>query len=138
MLRPYVTAKFWIIFFTSLYGLGHPSQRATKPLINTRFVWHGMNIDVANWCRSCKSWQTSKISCHNKPFFGKITEQTERSDCVPIDIVSPLQYCDGFKYLLTCVNRFTHMPEAYSGSQSQTTRRGRASCSLWYAPVAND
>ena len=25
----------------------------------------------------------------------------------------------------------------YSGSQSHTTRRGRASCSLWYAPVAN-
>ena len=26
---------------------------------------------------------------------------------------------------------------AYSGSQSHTTRRGRASCSLWYAPVSN-
>ena len=26
---------------------------------------------------------------------------------------------------------------AYSGSQSHTTRRGRASCSLWYGPVAN-
>ena len=26
---------------------------------------------------------------------------------------------------------------SYSGSQSHTTRRGRASCSLWYAPVAN-
>ena len=25
----------------------------------------------------------------------------------------------------------------YSGSQSHTTRRGWASCSLWYAPVAN-
>ena len=25
----------------------------------------------------------------------------------------------------------------YSGSRSHTTRRGRASCSLWYAPVAN-
>ena len=25
----------------------------------------------------------------------------------------------------------------YSGSQSHTTRRGRDSCSLWYAPVAN-
>ena len=25
----------------------------------------------------------------------------------------------------------------YSGSQSHTTRRGRAPCSLWYAPVAN-
>ena len=26
---------------------------------------------------------------------------------------------------------------SYSGSQSHTTRRGRALCSLWYAPAAN-
>ena len=32
----------------------------------------------------------------------------------------------------TCVTN-----PGYSGSQSHTTRRGRASCSLWYALVAN-
>ena len=48
--RTYVTAKFRRKVFTSLHGLGHPSHRATKPLINTRFVWNGINIDVANWC----------------------------------------------------------------------------------------
>ena len=49
---PYVTAKFLKQVFLNLQGLGHPSHRATKPLINTRFVWHGMNIDIAKWCRS--------------------------------------------------------------------------------------
>ena len=39
--------------FLNLHGLGHPSHRATKPLINSRFVWHGMNIDIAKWCYSC-------------------------------------------------------------------------------------
>ena len=29
------------------------------------------------------------------------------------------------------------LQQLYSGSQSHTTRRDRASCSLWYAPVAN-
>ena len=52
--RPYITAKFRRKVFSNLHGLGHPSHRATKPLINTRFVWHGMNIDIAKWCRSCK------------------------------------------------------------------------------------
>ena len=37
--RPYITAKFRRKVFTNLHGLGHPSHRATKPLINTRFVW---------------------------------------------------------------------------------------------------
>ena len=110
--RPYITAKFRRKVFSNLHGLGHPSHRATKPLINTRFVWHGMNIDIAKWCRSCKGCQTAKVSCHNTPVFGKFTEPTEIFDLVHIDIVGPLPYANGFRYLLTCVARFTRWPEA--------------------------
>ena len=111
-IRPYVTAKFRKQVFSNLHGLGHPSHRATKPLINTRFVWHGMNIDIAKWCRSCDGCQTAKISRHNKPVFGKFDEPTERFDYIHLDIVGPLPYADGFRYLLTCVDRFTPWPEA--------------------------
>ena len=51
--RPYVTEKFRRKILNSLHGLGHTSHRATKPLINSRFVWHKMNTDIANWCRYC-------------------------------------------------------------------------------------
>ena len=71
-----------------------------------------MNIDVANWCRSCKGCQTANVSRHNRPVFGKFTEPTERFNHVHIDIVGLLPYSDSFKYLLTCVERFTHWPEA--------------------------
>ena len=107
--RPYLTEKFRKTVFLNLHGLGHPSHRATKPLIKTRFVWHGMKIDITKWCRSC---QTAKISGHNQPVFGKFTEPTERFDHLHIDIVGPLPYADGFRYLLTCVDRFTRWPEA--------------------------
>ena len=110
--RPYVTQKFRKQVFTSLHGLGHPSHRATRPLINTRFIWQGMNKDVAQWCRTCKGCQTAKVSRHNKPVFGKFTEPTERFDHVHVDLVGPLPYSAGFKYLLTCVDRFTRWPEA--------------------------
>ena len=95
--RPYLTAKFRRKVFSNLHGLGHPSHRATKPLINTRFVWHGMNIDIARWCRTCKGCQTAKVSRHNTPVFGKFTEPTERFDHVHVDIVGPLPYADGFR-----------------------------------------
>ena len=110
--RPYLTERFRKTVFLNLHGLGHPSHRATKPLINTRFVWHGMNIDIDKWCRSCKGCQTAKISRHNGPVFGKFTEPTERFDHVHIDIVGPLPYTDGFRYLLTCIDQFTRWPEA--------------------------
>ena len=44
--RPYVTSKFHRQIFTSSHGLGHQLHRATKPLINTRYIWHGINKDV--------------------------------------------------------------------------------------------
>ena len=39
-------------------------------------------------------------------------EPPERFDHVHIDIVGPLPYANGFRYLLTCVDRFTRWPEA--------------------------
>ena len=71
-----------------------------------------MNIDIAKWCRSYKRCQTAKVSRHNTPVFGNFTEPTERFDHVHIDIVGPLPYANGFRYLLTCVDRFTRWPEA--------------------------
>ena len=111
-IRPYITAKFRKNVFSNLHGLGHPSHKATRPLINTRFVWHGMNIDIAKWCRSCKDCQTAKISRHIEPVFGKFAEPTERFDHVHINIVGPLPYANSFRYLLTCVDCFTRWPEA--------------------------
>ena len=111
-IRPYVTEIFRKQVFSNLHGLGHPSHRATKLLINTRFVWHGVNIDIAKWCRSCKGCQTAKISRYNKPVFGKFDEPTERFAHIHIDIVGPFPYADVFRYLLTCVDRFTRWPGA--------------------------
>ena len=71
-----------------------------------------MNSAIANWCRSCTGCQTAKVSRHNRPVFGKFEEPTERFDHVHVDLVGPLPYSDSFKYLLTCVDRFTRWPEA--------------------------
>ena len=77
-IRPYITAIFRKNVFSNLHGLGHPSHRATKPLNNTRYVWHGMNIDIPKSCRSCKGCQTANISRDNRPVFGKFAGPTER------------------------------------------------------------
>ena len=71
-----------------------------------------MNTDIANWCRYCTGCQTAKVSRHNSPVLGTFEEPTERFDHVHVDFVGPLPYSDGFKYLLTCADRFTRWPDA--------------------------
>ena len=134
-IRPYITAKFRKQVFSNLHGLGHPSYRATKPLINTQFVWHGLNIHIAKWCRSCKGCQTAKVSRHNKPVFGKFDKPTERFDHVHIDIVGTLPYADGFRYLLTCVDRFTRWPEAIPLVDIRAETVADAFISRWIAQL---
>ena len=56
--------------------------------------------------------QAAKVSRQTRPVFGKFEEPTERFDHVHVDLVGPLPYFEGFKYLLTCVDRFTRWPEA--------------------------
>ena len=92
-----------------------------------------MNIDIAKWCRSCKGCQTAKISRHNKPVFGKFSEPTERFDHVHIDIVRSLPKSDGFKSLLTCVDRFTRWPEANSSVDIRAETVADAFFSGWIA-----
>ena len=45
-------------------------------------------------------------------FFGNFTERTGRLNRFHVDIVGPLPYSHGFKYLFTCVDRFTRWLEA--------------------------
>ena len=77
--RPNVPEKFRRKVFNSLHGLGHPSHRATKPLINSSFVWHKMKSDIANWCRYCTGCQTAKVSRHNRPVFGSLRSRLRGS-----------------------------------------------------------
>ena len=92
-----------------------------------------MNIDVANWCRSCKGCQTVKVSRHNKSAFVKLTEPKERFDLVHVVIVGPLLYSDGSKYLLTCVDHFTHWPDAITLVDIKAERVADAFFSRWIA-----
>ena len=92
-----------------------------------------MNIDIAKLCRSCKGCQTAKISRHNKLDFGKFDEPTERFDHIHIDIVGPLPYANGFRYLLTCVDHFTRWPEAKPLVDIRAERVADAFFSGWIA-----
>ena len=62
--RPIIPPGFRRHVFDLTHNLSHPSVRATKRLICSRYVWHKMKTDITRWCRECIHCQTSKIQRH--------------------------------------------------------------------------
>lgn len=110
--RPVVPASLQRLVFNSMHKLSHPGVRASQKLISSRFVWKNMNKDIQLWARSCLSCQRSKIHRHEKSPLGYILPPSNRFHNVHIDLVGPLPTCEGYSYLLTCIDRFTRWPEA--------------------------
>nr|CAB3264537.1 uncharacterized protein zf(cchc)-26 [Phallusia mammillata] len=110
--RPIVPLALRKRAFMTLHGLSHPGVKATRRLIGSRFVWHGLNQDVNEWSKNCLECQRCKVKRHVRAPLGHYIEPTGRFQDVNLDIVGPLPLCDGYSYLLTCCCRFSRWFEA--------------------------
>ncbi|GFY74477.1 integrase catalytic domain-containing protein [Trichonephila inaurata madagascariensis] len=96
--------------FRSLHNLSHPGIRATKRLIQDRFVWPPMLKDIAKWTRCCIPCQRCKVQRHTVSPIQPFAPTVERFQHVHIDLVGPFPPSDGFTFLLTCIDRYTRWP----------------------------
>ena len=110
--RPFVPRPFRRSVFDLLHSLSHPGVKATIRLVTSRYLWPGMKADVRTWAQSCIACQRSKVHRHTVAPLSTVTTPDARFDMVHIDIVGPLPPSRGFRYLLTCIDRFTRWPEA--------------------------
>lgn len=71
-----------------------------------------MKRDIANMVRSCLNCQKSKIGRHNKAVLETFKVPDQRFQHINIDLIGPLPVSNGFKYCLTCIDRFSRWPVA--------------------------
>lgn len=71
-----------------------------------------MNKDIALWTRQCIYFQPSKIHRHNRAALDFFNTPDERFSHINSDIVGPLPPSNGYRYLLTIIDRFSRWPEA--------------------------
>ena len=110
--RPIVPESWRRRIFDLIHSLSHPSIRATRKLISSKFVWSGLQKQVGHWVRTCIPCQSSKIHTHIKAPLEKFHVPNRRFDHIHVDLVGPLPPSNGFTYLLTIVDRFSRWPEA--------------------------
>ena len=99
--RPVVPVSWRRKVFDLIHDLSHPSIRATRKLISSKFIWKGMNSQVGSWAKTCIQCQSSKIHTHIKSPLETFNVPHRRFDHIHVDLVGPLPPSDGFTHLLT-------------------------------------
>ncbi|CAK9821234.1 hypothetical protein ANTPLA_LOCUS11223 [Anthophora plagiata] len=128
--RPFLTVPFRRAAFDALHGLAHPGVNTTVKCVTQRYVWPSIKTDCREWTRSCISCQRNKISKHVSAPLGSFPRPTGRFEHVHLDIVI-LPVSEGYRYCLTCVDRFTRWPEAIPLRDQEAVTVARAFYEGW-------
>ena len=110
--RPLIPRPLRKSVFSLIHSLSHPSGRSTAKLLKEKFIWHGITRDAKQWARSCTDCQASKVHRHTSPPIASLPQPTRRFSHIHVDIVGPLPYSNGSRYLFTAIDRSTRWPEA--------------------------
>ena len=109
--RPFVPLSWRKRVFDLMHGLGHPGIERTRQTVAEKFVWPSLRQDVTKWARECLHCQRAKVLRHTTPAIGEFVVPEKRFDHINLDIVT-LTPSNGFKHLLTIVDRFSRWPVA--------------------------
>ena len=109
--RPFVPFSWRKKVFDVIHGLGHPGVERTRQTVAEKFVWPSLKQDVSRWARECLHCQRSKVLRHVTPPIGDFQVPNKRFEHLNLDLVS-LTPSNGYRYLLTIVDRFSRWPTA--------------------------
>ena len=109
--RPYIPFALRRNIFNVLHGLGHPGVERTRQMVASKVIWPSMREDCSKWARECLQCQQAKVTRHVTPPIGDFVVPNRRFEHLNVDLVT-LPISNGFKYLLTAVDRFTRWPIA--------------------------
>lgn len=130
--RPYLPSDLREIAYKALHDLSHPGVRTTRKMIAEKYFWPGMNKDISTWTRSCLPCQRAKVNRHTVTPLVQFPA-SGRFEHIHMDIVGPLTPSEGYRYLVTIIDRCTRWPEAIPVSDISAETTARVLYDNWIA-----
>ena len=92
-----------------------------------------MQANRKAWTRVCIHCQRAKVLRHVSSSLTDFVPPSSSFELVHMDIVAPLPSLQGYRYCLTCVDRFPRWPEAIPIKNIEATTIAKAFLSDWIA-----
>ena len=96
-------------------------------------IWTDLVKDCKAWCKTCIPCQKSKVHRHTKSPLHKFPLPDARFSHINIDIVGPLPPSQDYRFLLTCIDRYTKLPEAIPLKDQTAESVAKALYANWIA-----
>ena len=111
--RILVPPRFETLIIDHYHNLNHFGVRATQRFITSRFLFQAINRKIRDRVRSCEACQKTKVYRHVISPIAPAKMPATRFSTVHADLCGPYPECQGYSYLLVCVDRFTRFVSAY-------------------------
>ena len=90
----------------------HDGIKESVRQISSHYYWTEMRKEITNFVQTCHGCQSQKSSNKRPPHYGVFEVPDQRFTHCHVDIVGPLPESEGFKYILTIIDRTTRQLSA--------------------------
>ena len=111
--RIVIPPRYETLIIDHYHKLHHSGDRATQRTITSRYLFLAMKRKIRDRVRCCESCQKTKIFRHVVSPISSAKMPTSRFSTIHADLCGPYPCCQGFSYLLVCIDRFTRFVSAY-------------------------
>ena len=105
--RPVLPKSLRKFVMKSLHNCGHTGIKESIRKISSHYYWNNMKTEITTYVQTCHGCQSVKNDKIKPPHFGQFDVPDQRFSHCHIDVVGPLPESNGFKYLLTTMDRTT-------------------------------
>ena len=90
----------------------HDGIKESVRQISSHYYWTEMKKEITSFVQSCHGCQSQKSSNQKPPHYGVFEVPDQRFTHCHVDIVGPLPESEGFKYILSIIDRTTRQLSA--------------------------
>ena len=111
--RIFIPPRYENSIIDHYHNINHLGVRATQRFICDRYLFPAMKRKIGDRVRACTACQRTKVVRHVVSPIASAKMPKSRFTTVHADLCGPYPECQGFSYLLVCIDRFTRFVSVY-------------------------